>query len=89
MKRSEMLQILEEAIDDNYDYATDTGVSYDYDTILKVLEEAGMLPPFINDWVEHTCGKYEICLCHNVWEPEEGLPTIEEIYEYEIMMEEK
>ena len=45
MKRSEMLQILEESIDNNYDYSIDKGVAYSYDAILKDLEKAGMLPP--------------------------------------------
>ena len=44
MKRSEMLQILDDLIfsytDNDYD-----GPHYDYNEILKGLEEAGMLPP--------------------------------------------
>lgn len=45
MKRSEMLVILAEAIDDSYDYCTEEGSSYSYDEILSTLEKAGMLPP--------------------------------------------
>ena len=45
MKRSDMLEVLEEAIHDNYDYCVDAGPSYCYDEILSKLEEAGMLPP--------------------------------------------
>jgi len=45
MRRSEMIEVLLEAIEDNYDYSIDCGHFYDCDTILSKLEEAGMLPP--------------------------------------------
>lgn len=53
MKRSEMLKILQEVMDNSYDYCYDSGASYCYDSILGALEEAGMLPPspeFDSDW---------------------------------------
>ena len=45
MKRSEMVEILIEAIEDNIDYAIDTGTTYSGESILDALEKAGMLPP--------------------------------------------
>lgn len=51
MKRSEMLEILEDVISNSYDYATDTGSTYDYDSILSELENAGMLPPLLDDLI--------------------------------------
>lgn len=47
MKRSEMIEILEEAIHNNYDYDPDLGWCVDCETVLEQLEKAGMLPPEI------------------------------------------
>lgn len=59
MKRSEMIAILEDSLVDNHKYCSVLGSSFCYDSILKALEEAGMLPPerfnspeggFVNEW---------------------------------------
>ena len=68
MKRSEMLQILEDAMDNNYDYAIDTGQTYDYDGIIEELENAGMLPPETPHDVPNSYGDF---IPLNEWEPEE------------------
>jgi len=44
MKRSEFLKVIEEAINDNYDYCYENGASYSYDAILDVIEKELELP---------------------------------------------
>ena len=43
MKKNEMVQILEEAILDNYDYDYNVGTMYNYEGILERLAEEGLL----------------------------------------------
>jgi hypothetical protein len=40
-----MIQIIEDAIFNNYDCSIDEGWYVDCDSVLRELEEAGMLPP--------------------------------------------
>ena len=77
MKRSEMVRIIEDAIDDSYDYDPDFGQTISAGGILRAIEEAGMLPP---DEVEHDddCPTYDGDECHGCvprqltrWEPED------------------
>lgn len=49
-----MIELIEEAIHDNYDYDPDLGWYVNCETVLDRIEEAGMLPPILPDKeVEH------------------------------------
>ncbi len=70
MKRSEMIEILENSIYKNCDYSLgeDFGVIIIVHNILSDLENAGMLPPCISCYRRgRFCGQME---CHNIWSDE-------------------
>lgn len=43
MKKNDMVKILQEAIDDSYDYDYNVGVMYDYEGIINRLQKEGLL----------------------------------------------
>lgn len=43
MTKDDMVQILEEAIQDNYDYDYNIGTMYNYEAIIERLQEEGIL----------------------------------------------
>ena len=45
MKRSDMVRIIEDSIDDSIDYDPEFGQTISAGGILRAIEEAGMLPP--------------------------------------------
>ena len=66
MKKSEIIEILEEAIHDNYDYCPVMGTTYNYEGILNRLQEAGMQPPE----TVRTINEYHR-ITDNIWDKED------------------
>jgi len=73
MRRNELLGSLYESfIYDNVRQAeTSEDILWVLDKILTYVEQEGMLPPFINDRIDHTCTEYTVCTCNCRWEAED------------------
>jgi hypothetical protein len=69
MKRSEMVNILDKAINSQLyqDYLFDEDT---LNSVLIAIEQAGMLPPFVDQYESDT----SLDLIGNRWEPENDLP---------------
>ena len=75
MKRSEMIDIISEFLDNHV--TQDTGYAWKYskessDTLLNMMEEAGMLPPSIatEGFLANLHKRHKDK--HLIWEPEDG-----------------
>ena len=63
MKRSEMIQIMMNVFECDSDDSRWMS-EHNADRVLRAMEEAGMIPPYIDKWIEgHLCTE-------NKWEPE-------------------
>ena len=80
MKRSEMLEILEDAMLNHYDWCYHGGATYDYDGILAELEKAGMVPP--SNMQKQDQGMVKV----NKWEPENDL-SLDDILDAKHLLE--
>lgn len=72
MKRSEVVQHIADTIKvlrQFTDIRSDKEVA---EHVMRTIESSGMLPPFKNDKVDHTCQETEICLCNMVWEDDDS-----------------
>lgn len=71
MKRSEMVNLIQDVINCNYDYDPDIGWYVDCDTVLKEIEAVGMLPPLIHEEIKpKSVSMTEVLRIHAQWEPE-------------------